>query len=180
MGNSADHQVASEDGDCFEFRAADGTVYKVRPLHPGDEDALMRLHGRLSERSIRMRFFTYVSKPPRRYLSFLTHVDGDRRFAYAVEDGDGEIVAVGRYEPVPDSSDEAEVALLVEDAHQRKGIGWMLLHRLADRARKRGIRRFRAVMLPENYEMIELLQKSKFPQSMRFDAGLVVSTFPLS
>jgi len=35
--------------------------------------------------SLGVRFFTYVSHPPAKYLSYLTHVDGERRFAYVVE-----------------------------------------------------------------------------------------------
>ncbi len=161
-----------------EVELHDGTKITVRPISPQDEDALLRLHGRLSERSIRMRFFTYVSQPPRKYLSYLTHVDGAKRFALVAEK-DGEIIAVGRYESVPDRPDTAEIALLVEDAYQRRGIGTMLLSRLVDKARESGIERLRAVMLPENHEMRELLEHSPFAQDMRFEKGLVVSEFSI-
>jgi RimJ/RimL family protein N-acetyltransferase len=162
----------------FEFELRDGTHVLVRPIRPDDEDGLLRLHGRLSDRSIRMRFFTFVADPPRKYLSYLTHVDGTKRFALVVEKDD-EIVAVGRYESIPDSPGEAEIALLVEDAYQRKGIGTMLLEKLAQKAKEAGIEKMRAVMLPENHEMAELLEHSGFEQKMKFDKGLLVSTFSI-
>ncbi len=125
-----------------------------------------------------MRFFTYVSDPPRKYLSYLTHVDGARRFAYVVEK-DGNVIAVGRYEALPEDPKTAEIALIVEDAYQRKGIGTMLLHSLARRAAENGIERFKAVMLPENHEMVDLLENSSFEQHMKFEQGLLESTFEI-
>lgn len=125
-----------------------------------------------------MRFLTYVSHPPATYLSYLTHVDGERRFAYVVEK-ECEIRAVGRYETLPDSPDVAEVALLVEDAYQRRGIGTMLLKKLAERASRFGIKKMKAVMLPENHEMIAVLERSGFRQQMKFEEGVVVSTFEI-
>ncbi len=167
---------ASSEG--FDVVLRDGTTVHVRPITPADEDALLALHARLSERSIRMRFFTYVSDPPRKYLSYLTHVDGTRRFAYVVEK-DGNVIAVGRYEALPEDPTVAEIALVVEDAYQRKGIGTTLLHALAQKAAANGIERFKAVMLPENHEMVELLEHSSFEQHMKFEQGLLESTFEI-
>jgi GNAT superfamily N-acetyltransferase len=61
------------------------------------------------------------------------------------------VVAVGRYERLspPEGTSEAEVALVIEDAHQGRGIGSLLLRHLAFAARANGIERFAGLVLPE-------------------------------
>ena len=76
-----------------------------------------------------------------RDLHRFTHVDHDNRVAFVVLLGD-QLIAVGRYDRYPDT-DDAEVAFLVEDAHQGRGLGSVLLEHLAAAARERGIKQLR-------------------------------------
>ncbi|MEA3078402.1 MAG: hypothetical protein QOF60_3310, partial [Actinomycetota bacterium] len=83
-------------------------------MTPDDSEALRRMFSRLSQETIYKRFFRPVKEPSAKDLAFLTNVDHGRREALVAE-ADGEIVAVARYDRLGDT-DEAEVAVLVEDA----------------------------------------------------------------
>ena len=121
----------------------------LRPIPPEDADALVALHARFSERTRYLRYFSPYPRIPERDLHRFTNVDHGDREALVVAAG-GRIDrrrplrAAGRGAP------DAEVAFVVEDAHQGRGIGSVLLEHLAAAARERGISRFVAEVLPEN------------------------------
>src|SRR5688500_19225882 len=89
-----------------------------------------------------------------------THVDHVDRVAFVVLLGD-QIVAVGRFDRYPDT-DDAEIAFLVEDAHQGRGLGSVLLEHLAAAARERGIKNFVAGVLAQNSKMVRVFQDSGY------------------
>ncbi len=117
---------------------SDGTTAKIRPIASGDAAALVRFHERLSPASITFRYFYPHLALGAAEVAHLTEVDGHDRVALVVE-RDGELIAVGRYDRLRDPA-QAEVAFVVADAFQHQGIGTMLLHRLATRAKEAGIR----------------------------------------
>jgi GNAT superfamily N-acetyltransferase len=125
-----------------------GTDVVVREMRPEDVHRLRRLHARLSPKSRYRRFMTATPRLPERSLVYLVDVDHVGREALVAEMG-GEILAEARYHRAAGSTD-AEIAVVVEDAWQRRGIGRILVERLADRARRRGIRAFTGSMLAEN------------------------------
>jgi RimJ/RimL family protein N-acetyltransferase len=100
---------------------ADGGTVHLRPMLPSDADALVAFHAGLSPRTRYLRYFSAYPRIPDRDLYRFTHVDHHDRVALIAELG-GEIIAVGRYEHIKDT-DEAEVAFVVADAHQGRGIG---------------------------------------------------------
>jgi RimJ/RimL family protein N-acetyltransferase len=88
-------------------------------------------------------------------------VDYRRRLALVIErgpDADPELIGVGRYEPTAEP-DTAEVAFVIEDRWQGKGLGTMLFTALLDAARDRGIHRFRADVLADNRRMLDLITR---------------------
>jgi GNAT superfamily N-acetyltransferase len=125
-----------------------GIDLDVRELQPEDVHGLRRLHARLSQKSRYRRFMTATPRLSERSLAYLVDVDHAGREALVAEVG-GEILAEARYHRAPGSTD-AEIAVVVEDAWQRRGIGRILVERLADRARRRGVRAFTGSMLAEN------------------------------
>jgi RimJ/RimL family protein N-acetyltransferase len=137
----------------------DGTI--MRPISAADSAALVRFHRLLSERSVRLRFFSPHSELSPSEVARFTQVDGEARVALVVECG-GELVAVGRYDRL-DESAVAEVAFVVADAYQRHGLATMLLHRLASAARSAGVERFVAEVLAENRPMLTVFQNAGFP-----------------
>ena len=102
----------------------------MRPISSADAGALVRFHGHLSARSIRMRYFSPHKELSPSEVAHFTQVDGEARVAFVVERA-GELIAVGRYDRLDDQR-VAEVAFVVADAYQHHGLATMLLHRLAD------------------------------------------------
>ena len=133
---------------------ADGGVVHVRPSGPADEDAIRTMHGRLSAKTLYLRYFSPVSMVSDRTIAIFTDVDHDSRAGLVAMLG-GEMIAAGTYHRYPvGDTDAAEVALLVEDSQQGRGVGSILLEHLAAAAQERGIRRFTAEVLGQNTTML--------------------------
>lgn len=132
-----------------------------RPIRPDDRERLQDHHERLSPESRYRRFLAakpYLSADDARHLS---EVDGCDHFALVatLPERDGEpIVGVARYIRLPDNREVAEMAIVVNDQFQRRGVGAALVRRLAEVAVSRGVRRFRATMLADNLAIQRLLE----------------------
>lgn len=134
----------------------DGATVAVRPIRPDDEPGLTALYSRLSPETAYQRFFTVMRRLPPDWAHFLAHVDYERRMALVGVDPLDRLIAVVRYD-YDDRKQEAEIAIVVQDAWQGKGLGTVLLNRLFEYAGRKGIRQFRAYVLSENYRMLDLL-----------------------
>ena len=158
---------------------SDGGVVQVRPSGPGDADAVRAMHGRLSARTLYFRYFSPVSTVSEQKIAIFTDVDFDSRVGLVAVLG-GEMVAAGTYhrDPVKDS-DAAEVAFLVEDSQQGRGLGSILLEHLAAAAQERGIRRFTAAVLAENTEMLRVFVEAGYAVQRNYDSGLVDLAFDI-
>jgi RimJ/RimL family protein N-acetyltransferase len=111
-------------------------------------------------------------------LHRFTHVDHDDRVAFVLLLGD-QLVGVGRYDRTP-GTDEAEVAFLIEDAHQGRGLGSVLLEHLAAAARERGIQRFVAEVLSQNSRMVRVFLDAGYQATRSYEDGVVHLTFPIA
>src|ERR671916_385008 len=156
----------------------DGGTVHVRPIRPDDGVRLEALHGRLSSESIYLRFFSAHPRLSAREVEHFTHVDHETRFALVALLGD-DLVAVVRYDGWPGRTD-AEVALVVDDAHQGRGIGTVLLEHLAAAARERGITEFRANVLPSNRRMLSVFRSAGFQTTRQLADGVVDVTLALT
>ncbi|NMH95836.1 bifunctional GNAT family N-acetyltransferase/acetate--CoA ligase family protein [Pseudonocardia acidicola] len=157
--------------------ASDGGIVHLRPILPGDADALLQFHDRLSERTRYLRFFGPYPRIPPRDLERFTSVDHKRRVAFIGLLGD-EIIAVGRYEGLTNGSTNgnprsAEVAFVVRDDHQGRGLGSILLEHLAAAARENGLRRFEAEVLVENHQMVRVFREAGYQVSRAFADGVL-------
>lgn len=153
----------------------DGSELRLRPIRPDDAPRLVELYDRLSRHTAYQRFFTVMRRLPPNWARVLASVDYHRRLALVGEHGP-ELVAVARYEPT-DEPDTVEVAFVVQDEYQGKGIGTILLHALLDAAQARGIHRFRAYVLAENSRMLDLLARFTHVRERRFQNGVVNTLF---
>lgn len=149
---------------------SDGGTAHLRPIAPADAELLQSFHARLSPESIYFRFFAPYPKLSARDVERFTNVDYDNRVALIATIG-GEMVAVVRYDRI--TEDEAEVAFLVEDAHQGRGLASILLEHLAAAAQERGVRRFIADTLPENRRMVNVFREVGYTAQQRFDEGVI-------
>ena len=157
--------------------AADGGTVHLRPIMPTDAAALIEFHNGLSVRTRYLRFFSAYPRMPERDVIRFTTVDHRDRVALVALLAD-KIIAVGRYERTP-GTDEAEVAFVVADAHQGRGIGSVLLEHLAAAARERGIRRFTAVVLAENDAMLRVFRDAGYQASRHVEYGEVSLDFEI-
>lgn len=155
----------------------DGRQLVMRPIDASDEDRLVAFHATLSDDSVYYRYFAPHPRLSDREIHRFTHVDGDRRVALVVLDGD-RIVAVARYDRLGESR-EAEVAFLVTDAYQRQGLATCLLLELAEIARAHGVDTFVAETLPDNRRMRGVFSGAGFPVRSEFRDGLVHVAFLL-
>ncbi|MCE0767539.1 bifunctional GNAT family N-acetyltransferase/acetate--CoA ligase family protein [Pseudonocardia kujensis] len=164
--------------------ASDGRIVHLRPIHPSDADALLAFHQHLSDRTRYLRYFgPYPRIPPRDLERFVT-VDHHKRVAFVALLGD-EIIAVGRYEGLGDPAEpdapvtSAEVAFVVRDDHQGRGLGSILLEHLAAAARENGLDRFEAEVLVENHTMVRVFREAGYQVRRAFAEGVLHLEFDI-
>lgn len=131
----------------------------------------MALHGRLSDESVYLRYFSPHARLSEREVARSTQVDHRDREAFVVLEGDA-LIGVASYERGADPG-AAEIAFEVDDRHQGRGIGTLLFEMLAGAARERGIRRFVANVLPQNRRMLQLFRDAGLAERTRFEGGVV-------
>jgi GNAT superfamily N-acetyltransferase len=158
-----------------ELRLRDGSMAVVRPVEPGDQDAIRAAFERLSEQSRYQRFLTAIaelSDSDLRYLTELDHHDHEALIAFDAVTGDG--VAVARFVRNDDLV-SAEAAVTVIDDWQGRGTGTAMCNLLAERAREEGIERFTALLLASNDQMRDVLASLGPAEVISRDAGTIVA-----
>ncbi len=152
----------------------DGRVARMRPIAPDDAEEFVAFYARVSDESKYYRFFAPYPTLSQRDVTRFTQVDHDRRVAFVLL-LHGQIIGIGRYDAVGD--DEAEVAFLVEDAHQGRGVGQLLLEHLAQAGRERGIRKFTADVLPSNTKMLQVFREMGYSVEGTIEDGVQQLSF---
>ena len=133
-----------------------GLSVLVRPIDSDDKRRLADTFERLSPETRYRRFFAPLQRLSEQDLRYLTEIDHrDHEALVAVDPEDDGIIAVARYVRSHDPR-EAEVAIVVVDPWQQKGVATALLERLVSRAREAGIHRFVALVLSDNQDALEL------------------------
>jgi acyl-CoA synthetase (NDP forming)/ribosomal protein S18 acetylase RimI-like enzyme len=160
---------------------ADGGVAHVRPATRADADQIRAMHGRMSARSLYLRYFSAVKQVSDAQVSIFVDVDHETAIGLVVELG-GELIAAGtahRNTSIGDP-DAAEVAFLVEDSQQGRGLGSILLEHLAVAAQERGIRRFTAEVLGENTQMVRVFIDAGYTVHREYDSGVIDLVFDIA
>jgi GNAT superfamily N-acetyltransferase len=147
---------------------ADGSILVVRSLRRDDGARLRRMYDRCSPETIYRRFMTPVPRFSDAMIRALVDIDGHNRDAVVIATLEGEIVGVARFHRV--APHEAEFAVEVEDAWQRRGLGRLLSGLIGTRARANGIEALTGAMLAENIGAQHLL-KAVFPQGRHHVQG---------
>ncbi len=162
----------------------DGQVAHLRPIGPADEELLVDFYDQVSAESKYLRFFAPMPKLSERDVLRFTNVDHRDRVAFVMTVAN-KMIAVGRFDRIPpeESKDpsvsEAEVAFLVQDAHQGRGIAQLLLEHLAQAGRERGVDRFVAEVLPENRRMLQTFREAGYKVAGGFTDGVMRVVFPI-
>jgi acetate---CoA ligase (ADP-forming) len=160
----------------------DGSTLRLRPTSAADEQALVEFFERLTPESRYLRFQGAVGVDPHLTTAFLRS-DGDESLSLIGElagnDGVARVIGLGTWIRLRDRS-RAEVAFVVADEFQRRGIASRLLERLAAHARHAGIDRFVAQVLPENAAMLRVFGDTGFEVRRRYVGGVVEVEFALT
>uniref|UniRef100_A0AAU1ZWH7 GNAT family N-acetyltransferase n=1 Tax=Streptomyces sp. NBC_00093 TaxID=2975649 RepID=A0AAU1ZWH7_9ACTN len=163
----------------------DGGTARIRPITADDADRLVSFYEQVSDESKYYRFFAPYPRLSAKDVHRFTHHDFVDRVGLAATVG-GEFIATVRYDridadglPASGPAHEAEVAFLVQDAHQGRGVASALLEHIGAVARERDIRRFAAEVLPANTKMIKVFTDAGYTQKRSFEDGVVRLEFDL-
>jgi ribosomal protein S18 acetylase RimI-like enzyme len=154
---------------------------EIRTLRPNDRADLISAVGRTSDRSLYRRFFGLKRSFTDQEAAYFMNVDFVNHVALVAltnEDGRAVIAGGGRYIVVQPG--QAEVAFVVVDEYQGRGIGRALMRHLTNIARAAELRTFVAEVLPENTSMLQLFKRSGLPLSIRREDQVVHVTISLS
>jgi GNAT superfamily N-acetyltransferase len=137
-----------------------------------DEESLQRLFYRLSNESVYRRFLAYKRVHAHAEMQQLVDTDDESSMGLVVlEKEDGDIIAVSRYDVEPGTR-MAEIAFVVRDDWQNRGLGTLLLRRSSEVARARGLAGFRALVLASNKPMLMVFHRSGLELHSRVEAGV--------
>jgi GNAT superfamily N-acetyltransferase len=157
---------------------ANGEAAVLRGIGPGDAQALRVLHRALSSESRYFRYFSWRREIGEAELERFTQPD-HRLHEGVVGLVAGQVVAHACFDRAADQR-EAEVAFEVADAWQHRGLGTLLVEELAERARRVGIERFLARVLPDTRPCLQLLRDLGFTEHRRFEDGTLLITLDLT
>ncbi len=160
----------------------DGQGVLLKPATPDDIPLVESFMGRLSQESLRMRFMASVSQVPKSVIESLCNGDFKESgclLAIIGEDKNARVIGLGNYIGMGNGR-SAEVAFLVEDAYQGRGISTLLLERLAGLAAANGFVDLEAEVLPENQPMINVFKASGFASHQVWEAGNVHIELPVN
>jgi len=155
---------------------ADGPEVLIRPVSPGDEDGLREMLFRLSRETIHRRFHLPMPHVPVWTLAYLTDVDHYDKESLVALVGD-EIVGQAMY--ARQEACTAEMAIVVEDRRQSRGIGKLLLSRLAEEAGQRGIEAFTGAVLGENRGALRFFSSVLSEAKFKIRGGMYQLYVPL-
>jgi acetyltransferase len=165
-------------GQC---KMKDGSEVSIRPIRPEDEPDMVKFHQTLSERSVYLRFFHLMNLEQRtkhERLMRTCFIDYDREVALVgqrrnPQTGEIEILGVGRLTKLH-GVNEAEIAVLVSDQWQGRGLGTELLTRLLVVGADEKVAKLVANILPDNRDMIRICEKAGFKLRHDPDEEMVI------
>lgn len=159
----------------------DGTEIFFRPVKPTDDVSLSEMLYSLSPSSVRTRYMTQTMRFPHKDVQKLTNIDYENDLAIVgtVPTVSGEqIVAIAQYFLDP-KTQSAEVAFVVQDEWQQKGMGTLLLDYITQIAKNRRVKRFFAKVLPVNKAMLAVFHNSGFQVNTEFDGDVYSISYDL-
>src|SRR6266568_409011 len=153
----------------------DWTTVHVRPARHEDAPELQRLFEGLSGESRYLRFFSGAVDVPL-VVHWAADVDYQQRDGLvALTGADGRIVAHVGWERERDRPERAEIALVIDDGFQGRGLGTIMLGQLAESARVQGVELFIAEVLPYNDRMLQVFRDSGFSVRTRSLPGVIMA-----
>ena len=152
----------------------DGTPVEIRALRPHDEADMLAALEQTSPQSLQRRFFAMKRHFSDKERAFFMDIDFKNHVALvacAEEAGAEILIGGGRY--IVFEPDRAEMAFMVVDAWQGRGIGSILMRHLVKSATEAGLKELTAEVLPENAAMLNVFRKFGFKPASRLDPQTV-------
>ena len=149
---------------------------KIRPIKPSDEDMMRQLFYNFSDESKYFRYFANKPVMPHKEMQKYVNIDYQDTLSIVaiVEKGRNErIIAEARY-AYGKQEGAHEVAFIVDEEFQGKGVATFMLNYLIKIARNRGIGEFIAYVLPRNEAMLKVFEKAKVPITRSFDSDAIL------
>ena len=162
-----------------------GQKIRIRAIRPVDKDLVLEMFRNLESESIYTRFFHAKKLLTNGDLKMITEVDFEKVVALVVTTGpeDNEtMIAGGRYACIETEGtcQNAEVAFTVEEDYHGQGIASMLLQRLVEIARVRGVAQFEAEVLAQNRAMLKVFKRSGLPVKENYEDDSIHVVMPLT
>ena len=184
LGSPAYHAIMPYPEDLRKtVQLKDGRAVEVRPIRGEDAVALLRFHSRLSEESIRFRYFHNKADLTKRDLSLLTQINYDRQMAFIaeelLEDGGREILGVSRVWTDPDNI-RTEFSVIIRDDLQGLGLGSLLMNAIIDYSRSVGTLEMIGKIMVENHPMRGLMKYLGFKATYNMDEQVIDAVLPLN
>jgi acetyltransferase len=158
---------------------SDGTVLTVRPIRPEDEPLMRPFHAKISEQSVYTRYtyaFGLEGRIAHEYLSRMCFIDYLREMAFVAlhDDAEGEREIVGFGQLLMDRNrNEAELAMLISDEFQGRGLGTELVRLLVAVGRKEHVARIVGYILMDNTPMLNVCRHLGFHHEYEFGDPMV-------
>jgi len=152
----------------------DGLEVRFRAMKPSDEEEMRRLFYRFSDKAVYYRYFSPIKTMPHSKMQQYVNIDYNKTLSIVALVGDpssGQIIAEGRY-AVGKNPLYADVAFVVDEAYQGKGIATHLFKKLIHIAQKRGFKGLTADVLATNKSMMKVFEKSPYPVEARIESGV--------
>lgn len=164
----------------------DASSITIRPIRPEDEPLIAAFHTTLSERSVYLRYLQALNLSQRTQhdrLAKLAFIDYDREMALVIErpsdrTGEPELIGVARFTKTHNRP-SADFNMIVSDRFQGQGIGRQLLERMVEVARNEGVKQLYGSIIPENTDMIRLVEKLGFTVTRKEGDALMMAVLAL-
>ena len=184
LGDPAYHAIMPYPEDLRkEITLKDGRQVEVRPIRGEDSVALLGFHSRLSEESIRFRYFHNKADLTKRDLSLLTQINYDRQMAFVAEetlaDGSKEILGVSRVWTDPDNI-RTEFSVIIRDDLQGLGLGSLLMKKLISYSKSVGTLEMIGKIMVENHPMRGLMKYLGFECRYNLEEQVIDAVLPLN
>lgn len=186
QNDSLDNEAPASPLKAASWAMRDGTQVLIRSIRPEDERLMIAFHEGLSGRSVYMRYFeclSFKARTAHERLSRICFADPHQETVLVAvhtdaDTGEQRILAVGRLSKLSDGK-TAEIAALVSDDYQGRGLGTELLKRLLQAAASQGIHRITAEMLRDNILMQTIAKRLGFRLSQLKDPRSVRAAIDL-
>ena len=166
-----------------EQRFGESLIVRFRAIKPSDVDEMRRLFYRFSDKAVYYRYFSPIKAMPHAKMQEYVNVDYNKTMSIVGlmgKPGEGRIIAEARYVRLPDSP-YADVAFVVDEEYQGRGIATFLFKMLMKIARERGLEGFKADVLATNKAMLKVFESAGAgPIRAVMDGGVYGLTLPFS